>query len=137
MLPHMMLEQAWKTIDAPEKWCRFIRHDVSTGERCALGALDATMAASVISFRQYMLDYEDACKALIVVMPSKWQAYAPHHAVADYNNQCKSWDDIRDWWQAAIANARREHNQKIIDDLIQITASAEVETGSFFEKLPV
>jgi hypothetical protein len=148
MLAHVMLEQAWKTIDAPEKWCRYHRQIIITGGeneapvvRCALGALDTCLHRGYVS--DFLLDtYDDACRALMAVMPLDWQAddvgkgrFAGYCTIADYNNSRESWEEIRDWWQAAIEYARRQHNQPIVDALIQITVP-ETEKGNL-ERLPL
>ena len=141
MLVHVMLEQAWKAIDAPGKWCRYHRSiTVTGGERCTCGAVCSR--GSRYGCVDHFDTYEAACRALIAVMPLDWQVagvgkglFAGYCTVADYNNTRASWEGIRDWWQAAIEYARRQHNQPIVDKLIQITVP-ETEKGNL-ERLPL
>ena len=116
------LKQAWEVIDSPEKWSIRYRHNVSTGQRCALGALD-----TVYRYRcGTSEDYDKAVEALVAVIPDWHDDY--HHActiVALYNNS-HSWEQVRDWWQDAIAYARRQRNQSTVDELVKVPATTKV-----------
>jgi hypothetical protein len=94
-------------------WTRGIRRN-SSGQMCALGALDALMMKDHRAYTHLTedrnLSYDAAVQVLARHIPSDWVCPYPNPdafvMVAAYNNSRKDFSEVEEWFEKAAADER-------------------------------